>query len=112
MVQRRETAIVLEALAKNSQEHEELLKVFQSLSTQVPESLDKVTKAMGWIGGNKSRNSSIVCFRCNEKGHYSRQCPTTAPDQTRSKKASNENAPGKENWRGLGFQWSETWPVI
>ena len=107
MVQRRETTIVLEALAKNSQEHEELLKVFQSLSKQ-----DKVTKAMGWIGGNKSRNSSIVCFWCNEKGHYSRQCPTTAPDQTRSKKASNENAPGKENWRGLGFQRSETWPII
>ena len=79
-----------------------MLKVFQSLSKQVAESLDKVTKAVGQISVNKSRNGSVVCFRCNEKGHYSRQCPTTAPEQTGSKKASNENAPGKENWRGPG----------
>ena len=34
--------------------HEELLKVFQSLSKQVAESLDKVTKAVGHISGNKA----------------------------------------------------------
>ena len=61
------------------------------------ESLDKVTKAVGRISENKSRNGSVVYFRCNEKGHYSRQRPTTTPEQTGSKTASNENAPGKEN---------------
>ena len=98
----------IRSISEKDSAHEELLKVFQSLSKQVAESLDKVTKAVGQIGGNKSRNGSVVCFRCNENGHYSRQCPTTAPEQTGSKKASNENAPGKENWRGPGFQPSDT----
>ena len=106
-----EAALVSEASAKDSG-HEELLKVFQSLSKQVAESLDKVTKAVGQISGNKSRNGSVVCFRCGDKGHYSRQCPTAAPEQTGIKKASNENAPGKENWRGPGFQRSDTRPAI
>ena len=75
-----------------------LVKVFQSLSKQVAESLDKVTKAVGRISEKKkSRNGSVVYFRCNENGHYSRQRPTTTPEQTGSKTASNENAPGKEN---------------
>ena len=100
------------SISKKDSVHEELLKVFQSLSKQVAESLDKVTKAVGQISGNKSRNGSVVCFRCNEKGHYSRQCPTTALEQTGSKNAFNENAPGKENWRGPGFQRSDTRPAI
>ena len=85
------------SISEKDSGHEELLKGFHSRSKQVAQSLDKVTKAVGRINGNKSRNGSVVCFRWNEKGHYSRQCPTTAPDQTGSKKASNENAPGKEN---------------
>ena len=69
------------SISEKDSGHEELLKVFHSRSKQVAESLDKVTKAVGGISGNKSRNGSVVCFRCSEKGHYSRQCPTTAPEQ-------------------------------
>ena len=92
----KEIGTSIRSFSEEESGHEELLKVSQSLSKQVAACLEKVTKAVDRIGGDKSRNRSGVCFRWNEKGFYSRQWPATAPDESGNNNAPIENAPSKE----------------
>lgn len=65
------------SISGESSQQQEMLKAFQALSSQVTSSLEKVTKRLETVtngGGDKQKSSTVVCYACGERGHYSKNC--------------------------------------